>query len=447
MTAVSISTLGCKVNQFESEALKASLEQRGYGIVPFGSRADVTIINTCTVTHRADFQSRQMVRRATRSNPGSLIIVTGCYAQAEPDAFEAMEGIGYLLGNAEKNRIPDLLPRLEKGGLPRVQVTDIGREAFFSDLPLHSFHDHTRAFLKIQDGCDACCSYCIVPSARGRSRSLPVEKVLGHLRRLKEKGYKEVVLTGIHMGSYGSDLIPSVRLEELLKRLEHEETPDRIRLSSIEPLDFSADLISVLSTSTKVCPHLHIPVQSGDDEILRRMNRNYDHSYLSDVLRELCQRIPEVSIGTDVIAGFPGETEENFARTFRLIESLPFSYLHVFPFSRRKGTPALRFPRQVGEPEIKKRALALREMGKEKRRAFYRRFVDRDLSVLVEDRRDRETGRWKGLSRNYIPVLLAQTNRSEAGRDWVNHEWSVRVTGSTETGVTGRVCEKQGMGG
>lgn len=441
MITVSVATLGCKVNQFESEALMASLEEKGYSLVPFGNSADVTVINTCAVTHRAEFQSRQMVRRAFRSNPESLIIVTGCYAQVEPDAIAGIDGVGYLLGNAEKNRIPDLLPLLDGGSLPRIQVADIRKEALFSDIPLHSFHHHTRAFLKIQDGCDACCSYCVVPSARGRSRSLPAEKVFEHLRILKEKGFKEVVLTGIHMGSYGSDLTPPLPLERLLRRLENEETPDRIRLSSIEPLDFSADLISILSISSKVCPHLHIPIQSGDDEILRRMNRNYDRSFLSDLLRELRQRIPQLSIGTDVIAGFPGETDEKFKRTYELIESLPFSYLHIFPFSRRKGTPASRFPQQVDEAKIKKRAEVLREMGREKRQVYYRQFVDRELSVLVEDRRDRETGRWRGLSRNYIPVFLADENGSGTGRDWVNREWAVRVTGSTERGVTGRVCE------
>jgi threonylcarbamoyladenosine tRNA methylthiotransferase MtaB len=439
MTTVSVATLGCKVNQFESEALMASLEERGYSLIPFGEGADVTIINTCTVTHRADFQSRQMARRAFRSNPGALIIVTGCYAQVEPDAIARIDGVGYLLGNGEKNRIPDLLPQLLEGGLPRIQVADIHSEALFSDIPLHSFHHHTRAFLKIQDGCDACCSYCVVPAARGRSRSLPAEKVFEHLKILKEKEFKEVVLTGIHMGSYGLDLAPPFPLEKLLGRLEHAETPDRIRLSSIEPLDFSSDLVSILSKSSKVCPHLHIPIQSGDDETLRRMNRNYDRFFLSDLLRELHQRIPRLSIGTDVIAGFPGETEESFNRTCELIESLPFSYLHVFPFSRRKGTPASRFPRQVDEATIKKRAEVLRDLGKEKRQVFYRRFLGQELSVLVEDRRDRATGGWKGLSRNYIPVLLSRENGSE--KDWVNREWPVRVTGTTERGVTGRVCQ------
>ena len=441
MTTVAIATLGCKVNQFESEALMSALEQRGYGLVPFGEGADITIINTCTVTHRADFQSRQLVRRAFRSNPKSLIIVTGCYSQLEPETLAGIEGVKYLLGNREKGQIPDLLPLMREGGFPRIRVSDIHEETLFSDLPLPSFHCHTRAFLKIQDGCDARCSYCIVPHARGQGRSLPPERVMEHLKGLKERGFKEVVLTGIHIGSYGLDLSPPFTLEKLLRRIEEEETPDRIRLSSIEPLDFSADLVASLSQSAKVCPHLHIPIQSGDDEILRRMNRNYDRSYLSDLIQELHRRIPKLSIGADVIVGFPGEAEERFKSTYELIESLPFSYLHIFPFSKRKGTPAFQFPQRVDEAVIKKRAEEMRELGKQKRQTFYRQFLHQELNVLVEDRKEKESGRWKGLSRNYIPVLLTHESGSEGKPNWINQEWRVWVTGFEENGVIGRVVE------
>ena len=442
MTTIAIATLGCKVNQFESEALMDSLEQRGYVLVPFGERTDITIVNTCTVTHRADFQSRQLIRRAFRSDPKSLIVVTGCYSQVEPEAIARIEGVRYLFGNKEKGRIPDLLPLMQKGDFPRIQISDIGEETFFSDIPLHSFHRHTRAFLKIQDGCDARCSYCIVPYARGRSRSLPPEKVLEHLRVLKERDFKEVVLTGIHIGSYGLDLVPPFSLERLLRQLEEEETPHRIRLSSIEPGDFSQDLISTLSRSAKVCPHLHIPIQSGDDEILRKMNRDYDAPFLSDLIEELHQRIPKLSIGADVIVGFPGETEERFQRTYARIESLPVSYLHVFPFSRRKGTPAFQFPGQVDAGKIKKRAEGMRELGQQKRQFFYGQFLHQKLPVLVENRREKETGRWKGLSHNYIPVLLTHESGSEAQPDWINQERIVRVTELTGKGLVGKVMER-----
>jgi threonylcarbamoyladenosine tRNA methylthiotransferase MtaB len=442
MTTVAVTTLGCKVNQFESEALIDALEQKGYSLIPFEGGADITIVNTCTVTHRADFQSRQMVRRASHFNPNSLMIVTGCYPQVQPDAFLKMKGTHFLFGNKEKNHIPDLLPLIQKGEFSRVQVGNIQEERHFSEIPLHSFRRHTRAFLKIQDGCNAYCSYCIVPHARGRSRSLQPKRVIENLKVLKERGFKEVVLTGIHLGAYGLDFNPPLPLEKLLRELVKKETPDRIRLSSIEPGDFAPELISILSQSNKICPHLHIPIQSGDDEILKNMNRGYNHFFLSDLIQELHLRIPKLSIGADVIVGFPGETEEKFKHTYRLIESLPISYLHVFPFSRRKGTPAYQFQNGVDEREIKKRAETMRELGGQKRGAFYRQFLNQELSVLIEESKGKGTGRWKGLSENYIPVLLTNKNGAEEPKDWVNQEWTVKVTELAEKGVIGKVLEK-----
>ncbi len=438
---LSIATLGCKVNQSESESLMFSLKQQGYRLVPFGEPADVTIINTCTVTHRADFQSRQMVRRALRTNPKSLLIVTGCYAQVEPEAFASLEGVSYVIGNREKSCIPELLSHIERHSSPCIQVDDIQKETHFSENPLYSFYRHTRAFVKIQDGCDAHCSYCIVPRARGRSRSLRPERVLEQLRILKERGYQEVVLTGIHLGAYGIDLNPPASLKSLLWRLEGAETPGRIRLSSVEPLDFSPELISFLANSVKICPHLHVPVQSGSNDTLKRMNRGYDRALISILIKTLHQNIPHLAIGADIIVGFPGETEEEFEETRQLIETLPFAYLHVFPFSRRKGTLAAQFPQGVDERKIKQRAEQLRWLGKEKRQSFYRQFVGQELKVLVEDRRDKETGNPKGFSRNYIPVLLAHGRGSLGHAEWVNQELGVRVIEVREKGLLGKVLE------
>jgi len=442
MTTVTIATLGCKVNQFESEAIIDSLEHQGYRTVPFGDPADITILNTCTVTHRADFQSRQMVRKALRFSPTSLLIVTGCYAQVEPQAFAEMKGVTYLLGNREKHLIPELLPQIEQGRMERLQVSDIEKETRFLDVPLTSFHRHTRAFLKIQDGCDAHCSYCIVPHARGRSRSLSPERIIEHCARLKEKGFKEVVLTGIHIGAYGQDFSPIFSLDKLLERLERSETPPRIRLSSIEPLDFSPTFVSFLTQSAKVCPHLHLPIQSGDDDILRKMNRNYTSSFLSSLINELHRRIPQISLGADVIVGFPGETEKQSQRTRELMETLPLSYLHVFPFSRRKGTPASRLPHQVRESVITERAEALRTLGKKKRQNFYGGFLRQTLDVLVQDQQDKRTGLWKGLSRNYIPVLLTQDGNLREEPLSINQEWRVHIIDATDTNVIGTALER-----
>jgi threonylcarbamoyladenosine tRNA methylthiotransferase MtaB len=442
MVTLTIATLGCKVNQFESEALLSSFERAGYRLIPFGQPADITIINTCTVTHRADFQSRQIVRRALRANPDSLVIVTGCYAQVNSETFAKTEGVRYVLGNQEKIRLPEILPLLERGGFPRIQVGDIAQENLFSEMPLHAFHHHTRAFLKIQDGCNGACSYCIVPRARGPSRSLPLEKILGHLKNLREKGFKEVVLTGIHIGTYGLDLTPSLSLERLLQEIEGAETPNRIRLSSVEPGDFSEPLVSSLSRSAKVCPHLHIPIQSGEEDILRKMSRDYDPRFLRTLITELHRRIPDLCLGADVIAGFPGETDEKFEQTLQLIDTLPLSYLHVFPFSRRNGTPASQFSDQVREATIRERAETLRTLGKKKRRAFYESYLGRALSVLVEDRRDKRTGMWKGLSRNYIPILLSSPCPSGDQHRWINQELGVRIVEVREEKAIGEVAEK-----
>lgn len=433
---VSIVTIGCKANQFESEVLMDQISQKGYHLVPFGSRADITIINTCTVTHRADFDSRQMVRKTHRKNPDSIIIVTGCYVQVTPETFARMEEVTYLLGNKEKYQIPSLLSLMEKGELPRVQVGNIQEERRFIEIPVRTFHFHTRGFLKIQDGCNNQCSYCIVPKARGPSRSLSPEKVIEYLTSMKKEGFQEVVLTGIHLGSYGKDLQPDFSLERLLLWIEQEETPPRIRLSSIEPLDFSKNLISILSESKKICSHLHIPVQSGDDEILRRMKRGYDRFFLEDLIERLHRLLPEASIGADVIVGFPGESEERFENTYRWIESLPISYLHVFPFSRRKGTIAAQFDQQIDSKEVRGRVERMRELGKRKRQSFYRRFLHQTLDVLVEDRRENGRGRWRGLSRNYIPVFLSEGD----DLNLVNQERRVLVTEWNDQGVIGRLA-------
>jgi threonylcarbamoyladenosine tRNA methylthiotransferase MtaB len=351
-----------------------------------------------------------------------------------------MEEVQYLVGNAEKSQIPDLLPLMEKGDFPKIQLTDIREQKGFVEVPIHTFYHHTRAFLKVQDGCDAFCSYCIVPHARGRSRSLPPERVLENLRELKRKGFQEVVLTGIHLGAYGLDLVPPFPFVKLLERLEKEETPQRIRLSSMEPGDFSEDLLSFLTRSTKICPHLHIPIQSGEDEILQKMNREYHRSFLTDLLQELQQNIPMLSLGADVIVGFPGEADEQFNHTYEWIDSLPLSYLHVFPFSRRKGTPAYHFPDRVDERKIRQRAEAMRELGMKKRHAFYRRFLHQTLQVLVEGRKEKATGKWKGLSRNYIPLLLDGEGLEDD--HWMNQEWTVLATEWTGQEVRGRIVER-----
>ncbi len=394
-----IATLGCKTNQFESAAMEETLTAAGYRPVPFVEGADLVIINTCTVTSATDSQSRNLIRRARRHNPDCRIVVTGCYAQVDPDALADLPGVSLVIGNEEKR---DLLQRLTAEG-PRVQVGNIRQQAGPA-LSLSSFSGRSRAFAQIQNGCDAYCSYCIIPYARGTSRSVPPEQVIDQVRELVASGYQEVVLTGIHIGGYGKDFETPGSLLQLVQRIEQETDLTRLRLGSIEPQEIDDALIETVATSKILCPHFHIPLQSGDDAVLQRMNRHYSGSYFSQLVKKITSRIPEAAIGLDVITGFPGETAQEFENTRRLIEELPISHLHVFPYSRRPGTPAADFPDQVPGNLAKERAATLRTLGEQKQRDFARRFLGRQLKVVVEG--GRQNGLCKGLSENYLQIAF-----------------------------------------
>ena len=405
MFRIAVATLGCKVNQCESAGIAAALSSRGMALVPFAEQADCYIINTCTVTRRTDFQSRQLIRRAIRRNPEAAVLVTGCYAQTAPEEIARIPGVRVIAGNAEKERIPELIGEMAAGG-PRVLVGDIRNEGGFSRLGAAVFPDHTRAFLKIQDGCNAACSYCIVPRARGRSRSLPAQEVAERITALSLAGYREAVLTGIHLGAYGRDLVPAIDLTAVVRRITEERLIGRLRLSSIEPREITDELISLVGSSGTVCRHLHIPLQSGDNGILAAMNRDYDSAFFSGLVEKIRRAVLGIGVGIDVMAGFPGETEAAFFNTLRLVEELPVSYLHVFPYSPRPGTPAAAMPGQVREEEKKRRAEGLRKVGMEKRHAFAGSFIGKPLTVLVEARKDKMTGYPLGFSDNYIPVAV-----------------------------------------
>ncbi len=394
-----IATLGCKTNQFESAAMEETLAAAGYRPVPFAEGAELVIINTCTVTSATDSQSRNLIRRARRLNADCRIVVTGCYAQIDPAALVDLPGVALVIGNEEKR---DLLQLLADDG-PRVQVGDIRRNAGPA-LSLSSFAGRSRAFAQIQNGCDAYCSYCIIPFARGPSRSVPVEQVLEQVRRLVAGGYQEVVLTGIHIGGYGKDFDTPGSLLQLVRRIENETDLTRLRLGSIEPQEIDDALIEAVATSTILCPHFHIPLQSGDDAVLQRMNRHYSRSFFGELALKIAERLPEAAIGLDVITGFPGETEQEFENTRRLIEGLPISHLHVFPYSRRPGTPAAALPDQVPGPLARERAAQLRLLGEQKQQYFAQRFVGRQLQVVVEG--GRRDGFCKGLSGNYLQIAF-----------------------------------------
>ncbi|MFH0993955.1 MAG: tRNA (N(6)-L-threonylcarbamoyladenosine(37)-C(2))-methylthiotransferase MtaB [Pseudomonadota bacterium] len=424
MTVFSIKTLGCKVNQFESETLERALFDQGYRPANGEEAADICIINTCTVTQKASMQSRQAIRQAIRTHPGARILVTGCYAQTEPEAIQSIAGVHDIVGHSDKLKIPErlfLTEALKSGRTekPKSLNTDAPRrenskEPMFtsfraSPLPsvaLHRGQSRTRPFLKIQDGCNAFCAYCIVPFARGRSRSLPMESVLESIRRLKADGIHEIVLTGIHLGHYGLDLRPGTSLTDLLAAVESASLMERIRISSIEPAEVSDDLIDRVSGSLVFCHHFHIPLQSGDNDVLKRMNRPYTREMFHHLVSRIHDQIPDAAIGADVLVGFPGESDAAFDQTVSLIESLPITYLHVFPFSPRKGTPAYGFADQIPHPVIKTRCSTLRTLGKAKKKSFYRSHIGKEVEILIEGVRDDATGWLKGISSNYIPVMV-----------------------------------------
>ena len=400
--SVSFKTLGCKLNQSESDAIMAKFQENQYLVRPFGEEVDLTIINTCTVTGRANYQSRQLIRRAGRRNPEASIIVTGCYAQVAPHEIASLPGVSVVAGNMEKECIAAAI-RAMASGKNRILVGDIYRAREIGRLAVTKFPGHTRAFLKIQDGCNSFCSFCIVPFARGRSRSLPEDEVMDRIAVLRRSGHREVVLTGIHLGAYGQDLRPQANLLHILRNVEEQGTVERLRLSSLGPTEITDGMISLMKDAKIICRHLHIPLQSGDDKILSLMGRNYDAAFFRRLLKTIWEDIPDIAIGTDVMVGFPGEGKDEFGNTVRLIEELPFAYLHVFPYSERPGTRAARLPGRVSQAEKKRRVEILRELGKYKRDAFAKRFKEKKLSVLIETEED-GAGFMRGFSDNYIEI-------------------------------------------
>lgn len=408
---IAFSTLGCKINQFDTAAMTEKLRSRNYSLVPFDQDADIYIINTCTVTKKSDYQSRQLIRRAKRNNPMACIIVTGCYAQVNPSEIKKIPEVDLVLGNVEKEDVVDYIknmvgavrkPPLQKS----VFVRDISLQTRFRFSWVKRFSDRTRTFLKIQDGCSARCSYCIVPIARGPSRSAEPQEIIKQIEDLTAEGYQEVVLSGVHLGTYGKDLTPPINLTCLLEDILDKTRVRRVRLSSIEPMDIPEGLIDLIASTDRICRHLHIPLQSGSPRTLQAMNRDYTPDDYKDLILRIEEKIKGIGIGTDIIAGLPGEGEEDFLATMRLIAELPFSYLHVFPYSIRPGTSAGSMDRQIPERIKEERCKRLRDLGSKKNLDFKKQHIGLTLEVLVEKEKDKETGLLRGLSENYLRVLL-----------------------------------------
>jgi threonylcarbamoyladenosine tRNA methylthiotransferase MtaB len=429
---IAIATLGCKINQYDSAVIQSRLEEGRHSFVPFDDEADFYIINACTVTDRADWEARQLVRRAKRRSPAARVLVTGCYAQTKPGEVAVVPGVDYVVG---LNRVPDLLRFVDRAEfLPageRVTVGEVKKERGVSVLGARALPGHTRAFLKIQEGCNYSCTYCIIPSARGLSRSVPPEEILREVRALAGRGFKEIVLTGIHLGGYGHELAPKLDLTALLEEILEKTPIRRLRLSSLDPREVPERLLRLMAQSETLCPHMHICAQAGDDRILRRMRRNYDTAYFRDIVTRARELLPDAALGSDIIVGFPGESEEGFERQMEFFDSLPLTYFHVFPYSVRSTTPAAGFSDQVPYTARKARARKMRELGARKKGTFYKCFLGRRVSVLVEAEAT-SAGCLRGYSRNYLPVSFY----GESAR--VNEEVDVAIEGFENGSLAGR---------
>jgi threonylcarbamoyladenosine tRNA methylthiotransferase MtaB len=398
-TRFAIATLGCKVNQYDSAIIEARLRGRGMVRAEFTEKADVYIVNTCTITDRADAESLRIARRARRLNPNTRVVMTGCLAQASPDVLAKASEVDAVIG---LGRLDDLERAVASGAGERVMVTNLRKERAPIEIAPVTLDGHTRAFLKLQEGCDQFCTFCIVPFSRGTSRSVEPRRVMAALDDLYARGFKEVVLTGVHLGGYGKDLEPAVGLAELLEMVAERCPIERVRISSLDPEELSDRIVDIISGSEKFCPHLHLPLQSGDDETLARMRRRYERDYFRDRVERVMSVWPDAAIGTDLIVGFPGETQTQFESYLNFVESMPLAYFHVFPYSVRAGTTAAKFTDRVKPAEIKRRAALMRDLGERKRAEFAGRLVGTRLKVLLEERGP--GGELRGYSRNYVRV-------------------------------------------
>ena len=402
MPSVALTTLGCKVNQFETESMEGLFKQAGYEIKPFEEKADVYVINTCSVTSMGDRKSRQIVRRARHENPQAIIAVCGCYAQVAPEAIKAIEGVRVILGTKERANIVDFVEAARReDGLVVDEVGDIMQAHTFEDIPLYDMPQRTRAFLKIEDGCENFCSYCIIPYARGPVKSRQPEAVRREAEKLVAAGFKEIVLTGIHLGAYGRDLAEDVHLVDACREVLAVKGLRRLRLGSLESLELSPELFALIREDERFCPHLHLPLQAGSDEILHAMNRHYDTAEFARLIANVEREVPGLAVSTDIIVGFPGETEELFQQSLDFVAKMNFARMHVFPYSRRTGTPAAKRTDQVPEPVKKERVHCMQAWSTRKTAEFHKMFLGREMDVLFETNHE---GITDGLTNNYVRV-------------------------------------------
>ena len=401
MKTVASHALGCKVNQYESEAIAELFEQKGYKIVDMEQQADVYIINTCTVTNFGDKKSRQLIRKVKRQNPNSIVVVAGCYAQTAPEEIMAIEGVNIVVGTKDRKSIVELVENYREENKPQNYVSEIMKEREFEPLSIQKLENRTRAYLKIQDGCSQYCSYCIIPYARGVIRSRKPEDVIAEVKRLAENGFQEVILAGIHVASYGKDL-KDVTLLDIVQKVHEIEGIKRIRFSSIEPNIVTKEFVETLCKLSKVCDHFHLSLQSGCDRTLQAMNRKYTVEKYRQAVEMLRQYMPKVAITTDMIVGFPAESEKDFLESYEFAKEIQFSKIHVFPYSPKRGTPAAVMPEQIPNRVKSERSQKLIALSEQMTESFLEQFVNQEIEVLYE--REIEKNVYEGHTTNYIKV-------------------------------------------
>jgi threonylcarbamoyladenosine tRNA methylthiotransferase MtaB len=433
----SLHSLGCRLNQAETSVIESQLRRRGYTVVDWGEPTDLLVVNTCSVTAEAERTCRYVIRKTLKHSPEAFVAVTGCYAQTGAQQLRTIPGIDLIVGNQFKSELPSFLPPpelLRKQPSPEVLHTKtITREDFI--LPEVGESDSTRALLKIQDGCNVMCSFCLIPFARGHERSRVLEDVLEDARHQAARGHREVVLTGVNIGQFHSE---GVGLTGLIERLEAIEGVERIRLSSIEPTTVSDALLKLMASSRKLCPYLHIPLQSGDNTVLASMNRPYNLESFLSLINRATARVPHLALGTDVMVGFPGESEQAFDHTVEVCRGLPFSYLHVFTYSKRPGTAAAKMSHEVAVDVARRRAQTLAELSRQKRLAFAEHSIGRSVFVLFEG------GQTEGLRLGTTAQYLKVGVRTEA--DLANQVHEVRITGASDRWAVGQLLPSEAEG-
>lgn len=399
---VAFHTLGCKLNISETSTLQRRFEDLGYQVVPFGSETDVIVINTCTVTENADTECRKIIRRGLTSSPNAAVAVTGCYAQLQPEEIASIDGVSAVFGTAEKFSIADRVNEILDATSPQIFVTDLDDATDFQGSRTTDGDGRTRSFLKLQDGCDYSCTFCTIPLARGPARAMPFDAVRRELENVAREGYHEAVLSGINLGEYKAPT--GERFIDIVKLIEQMQPPFRVRISSIEPNTVTEELIDIIASSKIFVPHLHMPLQSGSAEILKKMRRRYNPDMYRHVVEYAYERMPDMAIGIDVIVGFPGETDEEFENTVEFLRNIPFTYLHVFTYSERENTPAKDYPGVVPKNVRRARTHRLRALSEERRRAHHARNIGTARTFLPEHY-DHSLGGWLGWTENYVRVL------------------------------------------